>query len=77
MTREKVLHYPDVFRLFHISTLLRSVELEMRKESRIILHLHTSEKFRTKDEKGFDSRALVASAGHFEQCVREDPRKKG
>ena len=39
-------------RLFHPSTHLRSVELGMRKESRVISHFHTSDKCRTKDEKG-------------------------
>ena len=52
MTREKGWHYPDFFRLFHTSTPLRSVELGMRKESMVISHFHTSEKCKTKDEKG-------------------------
>jgi len=45
-------HYPDFVRLFHTSTHLRSVELGMRKEGRVISHFHTSEKCRTKGEKG-------------------------
>ena len=57
MNREKVRHYPDFVRLFHTSTHLRSVELRsvelgMRKESRVVSHFHTSENYRTKGEKG-------------------------
>ena len=64
MTREKVWHYPEFVRLSRTSTLLRSVELGMRKESRVISHFHTpkrSVELRTKKE----SRDLVASAGHL------------
>ena len=63
MTRGKVWHCPNLVRLFHTSTPLRSVELGMRKERRAISHFHTSDKCRTKDEK--ESSDLVAIAGHL------------
>ena len=41
-----------ILTLSDYSTLLRSMELGMRKESWVIPHFHTSEKCRTEDEKG-------------------------
>ena len=41
-----------ILTLSDYSTHLRSVELGMRKGSRVISHFHTSEKCRTKEEKG-------------------------